>query len=236
VAAEPPSPGDRLSWLTAEKVLELCAHDLNNMAHAALSYIDLSFDPGLDPAARERFLRLSHEIVRRSSYFAPNLLALVRARDAPLSDQASAPLGAALTEALERHRARFPEVNLQVKRSGDAFDARVKGGDFVTLSLYHLIDNGQRYPRGGQRPNVSVDATSEGDKVRITVLDDGKGFAPGQDGYAAARFSQPGRVSGAGLGLATVRTLAEATGGSLHLMNNDEPRGARVVLRLPKAA
>lgn len=230
-AAGPP----RLAWLDDEKLLELAAHDLNNMAHAAISYLDLALDPTLDAPTRERFLRLSREIVRRASLFSPNLLAMVRARRAPLATEASRPLGEALDEALETHHQRFPEEKLAVERSGDAWDARVLGGSFVATVLYHLIDNGQRYRPRDAAPQVTVDATREGGAVRITVKDAGKGFAPGQEKYAAARFSEPGRVSGAGVGLATVRLVVEGAGGTLQLSNAEDPKGARVVLTLPQA-
>jgi signal transduction histidine kinase len=69
--------------------------------------------------------------------------------------------------------------------------------------------------------------------MAITVRDNGKGFAKGQDAYAAKRFSQPGVVSGAGIGLAAARLLAERTGGSLKVANPEKGGGAQVTLRLP---
>lgn len=230
-AAGPP----RLAWLDDEKLLELAAHDLNNMAHAAISYLDLALDPKLDAAARERFLRLAREIIRRASLFSPNLLAMVRARQAPLADEPSRPLGEELDAALETHHSRFPEGGLQVARTGDAWDARVLGGSFVSTVLYHLIDNGQRFRPRDAQARVSVDAKAADGAVRVTVQDAGKGFAPGQEKYAAARFSEPGRVSGAGVGLATVRLVVEGAGGTLQLSNAEDPKGARVVLTLPRA-
>jgi signal transduction histidine kinase len=234
---EPASTGGgrRLAWLDTEKALELCAHDLNNMAHAALSYIDLANDPKVDGAARAKFLGNAHDIVRRASLFSPNLLAMVRARDAPMANEASRALAVEFEAAIAKRRERFPEAAVPMERTGDAWQVAVHGGGQVWLALYHLVDNALRYPRPGQAPRVRVDATREGDAVRVTVEDEGRGFSAGQEAYASLRFSEPGRVSGAGLGLATVRLVAEGAGGSMEIGNRDNPRGARVVVRLPIA-
>lgn len=225
----------RLAWLDTEKALELCAHDLNNMAHAALSYIDLANDPKLDAAIRAKFLGNAHDIVRRASLFAPNLLAMVRARDAPLANEASRPLAVELEAAIAKRRERFPGVPVAVERSGDAWQVAVHGGGHVWLALYHLLDNAMRFALPGQAPRVRVEAAREGEAIRITVEDEGRGFSPGQEAYASLRFSEPGRVSGAGLGLATARMVAEGAGGSIRVGNRDNPKGARVVLHFPVA-
>jgi signal transduction histidine kinase len=157
---------------------------------------------------------------------------MMEVRDSEHALEASGPLSAELDGALAKLRERFPKSSLKVARSGDAWGDRAVGGRFVATALYHLVDNAERFHRPGGPVNVTVDATREGDVLKLTVQDEGRGFSPGQDGYAAARFSEPGRVSGVGLGLATVRLVAERAGGSLQLMNSDAPRGARVVLRL----
>jgi len=234
---EPPGgrSGGPLSWLDSVKILELAAHDLNNMAQAALSYIDLAADPKTDAASRARFLATAHEVVRRVSHFAPNLLSLLEARDGPVAGEPSGALSSELEAALAKRRSRFPESAVEVARTGDAWAARARGGKLVALALYHLVDNAARFHRPGQPLQVAVEAVREGDLLRVAVGDRGRGFSPGQEAYAAARFSEPGRVSGAGLGLATVRLVAERCGGSIELGAAGESRGARVVLRLPEA-
>jgi signal transduction histidine kinase len=63
---------------------------------------------------------------------------------------------------------------------------------------------------------------SHGEKLRLTVQDDGRGFSDA----AGARSAQRG-----GFGLTTMRERAEALGGSLQLEFPE--RGTRVVVEIP---
>ena len=233
-APPPEGPRDSLEWLTTDKLLELVAHDINNLCHAALSYIDLALDPNQPPEARHKFLTTAKQMTHRASRFTPHLRALNELRAAESLASPSDPISKAAAEA----KAKAIEVNLgahlTVTPSGDALDARVKGGRFLTVALTHLFDNAVRYQRPGGKAAVTLDAKREGATVVITVKDNGRGFAKGSDAYAAKRFTTPGSVSGAGLGLAIVRVLAERTGGSIALRSPGE--GAEVRLRLPLAS
>jgi signal transduction histidine kinase len=85
----------------------------------------------------------------------------------------------------------------------------------------------------GERGRVTVTAEREDRSLVLGVSDDGPGF-PEQTLLAGIRPFATGRAGGTGLGLAMVRRFTREHDGELELANL-EPRGARVVLRLPCA-
>jgi signal transduction histidine kinase len=117
----------------------------------------------------------------------------------------------------------------------------VVAGDPDALSrlLVNLLDNAVRHAAG----QVCVSVRGEGGWAVLVVSDDGPGI-PAEDAERAfGRFSRleaarnrtgEEGVAGAGLGLAIVRSTAEAHGGSVSL--SDAGPGLRVVVRLPLAA
>jgi signal transduction histidine kinase len=223
---------DSLDWLTTEKLLELISHDINNMCHAAISYIDLAMDANQPPEMRAKFLATAKQMTHRASRFTPHLRALndLRARG-PL-EEPSAPIARAAAEAKERAVDLNMGAHLAMSASGDGLEDAVKGGRFLTVVLAHLFDNAIRFQRPGGKASVALEAARDGDAVVLTVRDNGRGFSKGAEGYASARFTTPGSVSGAGLGLAFVRVFAERVGGSLTL--HSHASGAEVRLRIPR--
>jgi signal transduction histidine kinase len=102
-------------------------------------------------------------------------------------------------------------------------------------ALLNLVLNAAQMMTGGGLVTVRVrrEGGPSGEQLVIEVSDQGPGFAEvllrgGPRPHVSAR---PG---GTGLGLASVRRLALDLGGSLTL-ENLQPRGARVSLRLPCA-
>jgi signal transduction histidine kinase len=232
VGSAPRAP-DSLEWLTTDKLLELVAHDINNMCHAALSYIDLALDPNQPPEARAKFLGTAKHMTHRASRFAPHLRAMNELRASQEVTAPSPPIAKAVSEA----KAKAADLNLgaplTVSTAGDALDASVRGGKYLALVLTHLFDNAVRYQKPGGKAAVTLEAKREGGAVLIAVRDNGRGFAKGAEAYAARRFTTPGSVSGAGLGLAFVRLFAERTGGEVQL--GSAGGGAEVRLRVPAA-
>ena len=238
MAPSPPAsaPRDSLEWLSTEKLLELIAHDINNMCHGALSYIDLALDPKLPPEARAKFLQTAKQLTHRASRFTPHLRALNELRGTDVAALASDPLSKAAAEAKVRAQDLNEGAPLELEKTGDGWERRVKGGKFVTSALTHLFDNAIRFQRPGGKAKVTAEAKAEGGSVVIALRDNGKGFAKGSEGYAARRFSQAGSVSGAGLGLAFVRVLAERAGGSVEIVPPQGNDPGLVRLRLPEAS
>jgi two-component system OmpR family sensor kinase len=143
-------------------------------------------------------------------------------------------LPALLEEQARRFAPRAAVAGVSVDVTAAAEDLRI---DPVRLrqALDGLLDNALRYtPAGGA---IGLSATREDGLVRIGVQDSGPGFQPDFLPHAFEPFSR--RVTdgrkGAGLGLAIVRAIAEAHGGTAEAGNRPQG-GASVSMVLPDPA
>jgi signal transduction histidine kinase len=101
-------------------------------------------------------------------------------------------------------------------------------------ALANMIDNGVRYGRSA----VRVSARTLPDCVEVAVEDDGPGIDAAErervfELFTRGRAGLDGAPDGTGFGLALVRRIAVASGGSVRYEER-APRGARFVLSLPK--
>lgn len=108
----------------------------------------------------------------------------------------------------------------------------IADADRLRQALAALIDNALRHTREGVI--VHVEAQANGSNVLISVSDDGPGIDAGMAAELFQRFRRGGtRSEGSGLGLAVVRALTEAFGGTVRI--EKAAIGARVCLQLPRA-
>jgi two-component system OmpR family sensor kinase/two-component system sensor histidine kinase QseC len=109
-----------------------------------------------------------------------------------------------LAEFAARANARGTELELQAPTLVEV------QGDPAALAalLRNLVDNALRY--SPPRSRVAVGVTREGQEVRLTVDDSGRGLSEVERARAFDRFwrREPGTESGSGLGLAIVRSIA----------------------------
>ena len=100
----------------------------------------------------------------------------------------------------------------------------------------NLLNNAsRRSPPGGA---VTLTTRVDGHQVVVTVADEGPGIAPevlaGIFDLFAIDTQVPLEESGLGIGLAVVRALAEAHGGSVGAMSSQSRRGSEFIVRLPR--
>jgi signal transduction histidine kinase len=100
-------------------------------------------------------------------------------------------------------------------------------------ALTNLIENAVKY---GKQARVSLAATPQ--TVEIAVEDDGPGIPDDQlakvfEPFYRVEDSRSRDTGGVGLGLAIARTVVEAQGGVLTLINR-EPSGLRALIALPR--
>ncbi len=165
------------------------------------------------------------EVLREAEADAARLSALLDDLLALAREDAAAPAGG-------------EEVDLgTLARDAAAADenATAPDGSFVVRgerpalerALGNLVRNARRYgPRGGL---IVIDARRDGDRVLLSVEDEGPGLAPGEAEHAFERFwrGPAARGAGSGLGLAIVKAIAERHGGRVAV------EGARFTISLP---
>ena len=178
-------------------------------------------------------VRRSSEEVDRLAQLAEDLLLLARSHGGGLPLRVE-PLDASelLTSVASRFEWRAQAVSRPIVTS-EPDGVRLQGDKLrIEQALGNLVDNALRYGDGA----VRVSARPAGAMVELHVSDEGAGFPPEFLGRAFERFSRHdhGRArGGAGLGLAIVRAIAEAHGGSAHAGGGES--GADVWLSVPAA-
>jgi two-component system, OmpR family, sensor kinase len=187
---------------------------------ASLKAGDSGLAAELDAAERE---------AERLARLVTSLLALAREGERP-----GAPRPVSLAEAargaVERWEA---QGRFATEGSEDVFAAA--SDEDIAIVLDNLIENALRYAPPGSP--IAIGWRREGNRVALTVEDEGPGLTPGEEAQVFERFARgsAGRgVSGSGLGLPIVATLTRRWGGTASL----GPRpggGARARIELPAA-
>jgi signal transduction histidine kinase len=178
-------------------------------------------DTDMPAAQRERFLDNALAELVRLEHLVSGLLTLARAEESA-------------------GRTHF-ELDGLVSGVAQRYDVPVEGqagtvhasAEQLDVAIDNLVENALRY--GGDDVRVRLRLTRDGDQVAVCVHDDGPGIAPANLPRIFDRFFTTARGSGGtGLGLALVRTIANAHGGRVQV--ESRPGDTRFTLSLPRVA
>ncbi len=207
----------RASFERERRFVADAAHELRTpiaVIHAELDAAGRA--PDLGPLARESMTQALAECDRLAA-LAEDLLVLARAADGALAVRI-ARLDAAVE--LDSARVRFAE---RAAAAGRAIRVDVRPGLTVDAdplrlrqTLGNLVDNALRHGQG----TIVLSGRPVGDATEIEVSDEGPGFAEDMADSAFERFTRGDEArsgGGAGLGLAIVRTIAEAHAGTAEI-------------------
>jgi len=217
----------------------MAAHALRNPLSAIRMATSLLSDPRVDAAAKERQLRL---VQRQTALIARLIEDLLDGSRVGTGEfrlqrrdlQLDAILGVAADAC--SHAIDAKKQRLIVKAPPEP--AVVHGDPQRLIQVFgNLLNNAsRRSPPGGA---VSLTTRLEGRQIVVTVADEGSGIAPevlaGIFDLFAVDTEVPLEDSGLGIGLAVVRALAEAHGGSVGASSSQLDRGSEFVVRLPRA-
>lgn len=129
---------------------------------------------------------------------------------------------------LEEKKLRF------VKELAPGLPARQLDSDRLNQILYNLITNAIRYTHSGT--SILLKTEPAGDRVRLTIADEGPGIAPEDLPHVFEQFyrgdkSRNRASGGSGIGLSLAKSFVEAQGGTITARNRKEG-GAEFVVEL----
>jgi heavy metal sensor kinase len=212
------------------------SHELRTPLAVLKAELELALRDSRSREELEAALRSAAEESDNLSRIAEDLLVLARA------DRGRLPVSRTELDLVELSRnvaegfmARATDRRVEIEvRGSDGSPARVDPLR-VRQALSNILDNALRHTPGGG--TVRIEVGREGNVALLEVVDTGPGFRGDLLPVALEPFvrddaARPRVEGGAGLGLAIVRAVAQAHGGSVSL-RNEPGGGAAVLLRLP---
>lgn len=222
-----------------DEFLATLSHELRTPLNAILGWAHLLKASALRPGMLERALSSIDRNARAQAQLVDDLLDVSRVISGKLAiKREPVNLRAIISEAVDAVRPGVTEkaIRLRMDVATDA-DIIIDGdADRLRQVVWNLIANAVKFtPSGG---DVEVTVKRAGEAIEISVRDSGMGIARDFLPYVFERFRQGDsapsrRHGGLGLGLAIVRHLVEAHGGTVSAASEGPGTGALFVVRLP---
>ena len=184
---------------------------------------------------RSKLVQLGRRSLEQVQHTVDGLLDFARA-GAPPPDGARAELAEVLEELTAETSAAATRAGVTLSiESPPAVAVACRPGVLTSL-IGNLVHNAIKYIGEGPVRAVTVRASVRGDSVRVEVEDTGPGLPSAIKGSVFDPYVRGAdiRRPGIGIGLATVRRMAEAHGGAVGVLS-DESRGCVFWFELPKA-
>jgi signal transduction histidine kinase/ActR/RegA family two-component response regulator len=221
-----------------DEFLATLSHELRTPLNAIIGWANLLVEGRLDRAERIRALQTIQRNARAQAHLIEDLLDVSRIISGKMRLEVQAvELGGLLEAALDAVRPAAEAKGIHLHVTIDP-RATVVNGDPARLQqiAWNLLSNAIKFTsKGGQ---VELRLKRVNSLVELIVSDTGIGIAPHMLQRIFDRFAQVDGTSsreyhGLGLGLALVRHLVEAHGGSVWADSQGEGRGATFTVQLP---
>ena len=214
------------------------AHEMRTPVAVIRSRVDVTLERPRDAAAYETTLTELRAEIERLAMLVNDLFTLAHAdADGRVFTPVRVQLDEVVLEAVSTAGwiASRRKISLDVAEAEEA----VIDGDAALLRqlVMILLDNAIKFSHAGGRVDISVRADSGA--ATVVIQDQGVGIAQADVPRAFDRFyraeSARGATSGAGLGLAIAKWIADVHGAAIAICPATE-RGTRVTVRFPQAA
>jgi signal transduction histidine kinase/ActR/RegA family two-component response regulator len=221
-----------------DEFLAVVSHELRTPLNAVLGWIQLLRSGTVPEARRDRALETIERAAKAQAQLVDDLLDVSRILSGKLRIEArpvdlAAPVEAAVATARSSAAAKEIRLEVELDASGDPVV-----GDEQRLQqvVWNLVSNAIKFtpPGGTVRVRLKRSPTS----ASIAVSDTGEGIDPALLPHVFERFWQAEGVmnrkhGGLGLGLAIVRYMVEAHGGTVWAESRGRGRGATFTVELP---
>lgn len=229
---------DRLEAVevTRRRMLGDLAHELRTPIATLDGYLE-GVEDGVARLDADTMRLLRHQTARLAR-LAEDVAAVSRAEEGQL-DLRLGPVAVRglLTDAVSAASDRFSDKGVELLADLPVDLPRVQADlERIGQVLGNVLDNALRHtPRGGR---VTVRAQVEGEQVVVSVTDTGEGIAAEHLPHVFERFyrAQPARdrdSGGSGIGLAVVKAIVHAHGGSVTARSDGPGTGTSILITLP---
>ena len=138
--------------------------------------------------------------------------------------------GAVVERVVSSLQAVHPGIDIRV--DAGSVRAMVASEGLLAVAVTNLIENAIEH-NDANEPTVEVECMPDGDRVRLSIADDGPGI-PASERSVLLKGNETPLHHGSGLGLWLVYWIVTTSGGDLRFEEN-EPRGSIVVVWLERA-
>ncbi|MFD3257840.1 sensor histidine kinase [Paenibacillus lentus] len=196
------------------------AHELRTPLTTIQSHIE-AFQDGIWEVSSEK-LEICHEQVMRLVKLIQDLESLSRVENPMVKLQRERLcLNEIIKNSVNSIKGQFEEkpIELVIKEQDQLYISGDAGR--LTQVFANLLDNAYKYTNEGR---ISIEILEVSDQALVTITDTGSGIEPGELPNIFERFyrgdkSRDRRTGGAGIGLAIVKAIVEAHGGSISVMS-----------------
>ena len=242
LVASPAAPLDidaaRLAEMHAAKTefLNMAAHELRTPLSVILGYGSLLAQGGLSTEHQQLAGARIYEKTRQLGRLIMDMSLMGRIDElGPSMPRETVDLVELLEPMIKDQQRRFPDLAIDFRF--DPLRAPVDGNPYwLRLAIRELLDNAVRF-RPGPTGRIDVSLAEAGD-WRISVLDDGFGIKPENQGQLFRRFARietdaNRHLVGMGIGLYLVQEVARAHGGRV-VVDSRPGVGSEFTLELPR--
>jgi signal transduction histidine kinase/anti-sigma regulatory factor (Ser/Thr protein kinase) len=227
-----------LADVRKDEFLAILSHELRGPLSAVGMAAQMLEAPAVPPERQAQLAQLISRQVVHMTRLVEDLLDVSRiSRGLVLLQKAPVDMREVVQYAVEQHAAAASAKKHAVRVELPATACMVSGEAVRLVQVIgNLLANAIRYTPDGGLINVTLDS-AEG-LARLTIDDNGIGMTAELiprlfDLYVQAEQSSTRGVSGLGLGLALVKSLLEAHGGSVHASSDGMGQGSTFLVHIP---